>query len=85
MAEPQVMKSILSHPIGNNHDPQTQTRRVRGLTVDCGSNDGDSSTAYGPYALEDDPQTTGGGASDHLPAGGVPAQALSTVAINKKP
>ena len=39
---------------------------------------------WGFGVLQDDPQETGGGAAAGLPAGGVPAQALSAMAIGKK-
>jgi len=84
MAEPQATHLFSHPPIGYNDHAQTQTRGVRGLTVDCGSNNGYCITGYGVDTIEDDSSQVGGGAAAGLPAGGVQAQALSTMAIGKK-
>jgi hypothetical protein len=70
--------------IGNNHHPQTKKRRVRGLSSFTRSYAGYFLNAYGLIAIKNDSQTTGGGAADRLPAGGVPAQALCTMALGQK-
>jgi hypothetical protein len=85
MAEPQVTNSLHYPPIGYYNQSEAQTMRLRGLTGDSGSNTGYLATRFGLDPLKDDSEATGGGAADRLPAGGVPAQALSPVAINKKP
>jgi hypothetical protein len=86
MAEPQVTNSFINPlPIGNCNHAQAQARGVRGLSANSGSYARYSTTRYGLVPFQDDSQATGGGAAARLPAAGVPAQAPSAVAINKKP
>ena len=84
MAEPQVSDTYHNSPIGYRDHPQAQERRVRGLSSCSRSNVGYFLAGSGVDLFKDDSSQVGSGAADRLPAGGVPAQALSDMAIAKK-